>query len=311
MVFRAHRHGLGQIARGAWCNIRGNGRSKIAGVKSLGRFAWPVPYASQVFSGRFFVQTFTSQHWAGNFSIARSGKNPSAKVLYLDEQERAKKADLREFFLDMVGCLKKGGAMGYAAERIPMTEEEYLAFERASDERHEFANGEVFAMAGGTYEHALIAGNIIRELGLGLRGRRCTVQTSDMRTNIQASKRYVYPDVSVVCGRPQFKDETHDTLLNPRVIVEVLSPSTEEYDRGEKFVHYQTLPSLAHYVLAAQDKPCIEVFTRLDDGSWNSQTYGPGDRVELKAIECVIEVNQVYSNVFDSDYDDEPVRIDM
>ncbi|HRI64048.1 MAG TPA: Uma2 family endonuclease [Polyangium sp.] len=201
--------------------------------------------------------------------------------------------------------------MGYAAERIPMTEEEYLAFERASDERHEFANGEVFAMSGGTYEHALIAGNIIRDLGLGLRGRRCTVQTSDMRIYIPTSGRYVYADASVVCGRPQFRDETRDNLLNPRVVVEVLSPSTEEYDRGEKFTHYQTLPSLAHYVLAAQDKPCIEVFTRMDDGSWKSRAYGPGDRVELPAIECAIDVDLVYTNVFDTDYDDEPARINM
>ncbi len=201
--------------------------------------------------------------------------------------------------------------MGYAAERIPMTEEEYLAFERGSDERHEFADGAIFAMAGGSSNHSTVMMSIGSELRVALRHRRCQTRSSEMRIYIPASGRYVYADASVVCGRPQFKGETHDTLLNPRVIVEVLSPSTEEYDRGEKFTHYQTLPSLAHYVLAAQDKPCIEVFTRMADGSWTSRAHGPGDRVELPAIECAIDVDLVYTNVFDSDYDDEPARINM
>jgi Uma2 family endonuclease len=196
--------------------------------------------------------------------------------------------------------------MADAAERLRMTEDEYLVFERASAERHEFADGEIFAMSGGTYKHTTVAANIIRDLGQELRGRRCTVQTSDMRIHFSTTGRYVYADASVVCGRPQFKDETHDTLLNPKLIVEVLSPSTEAYDRGDKFAQYQTIPSVMHYVLAAQDKPRIEVFTRQDDGSWNLRNYGPGDRVALSAIECAIEVDQVYTNVFDSDYDDEP-----
>jgi len=196
--------------------------------------------------------------------------------------------------------------MADAAERLRMTEDEYLAFERASEERHEFADGEIFAMSGGTFEHTTVAANMIGELRESLRGRRCSVQTSDMRIHMPTSGRYVYADASVVCGRPQFKDDTRDTLLNPKVIVEVLSPSTEAYDRGDKFAQYQTIPSVMHYVLAAQDKRRIEVFTRQEDGSWNLRNYGPGDRVALSAIECTIDVDQVYTNVFDSDYDDEP-----
>lgn len=196
--------------------------------------------------------------------------------------------------------------MGYAAERLQMTEEEYLAFERASEERHEFANGAVFAMAGGSSNHSTVMMSIGAELRVALRDRRCQTRSSEMRIYIPSSGRYVYADASVVCGRPQFKDDAHDTLLNPRVIVEVLSPSTEAYDRVDKFDQYQTLPSVMHYVLAAQDKPRIEVYTRQEDGSWNLRKYGPGDRVALPAIECTIEVDQVYTNVFDSDYDDEP-----
>jgi len=196
--------------------------------------------------------------------------------------------------------------MGDAAERLRMTEDEYLAFERASEERHEFADGEIFAMAGGSSNHSTVMLSIGTELRVALRHRRCRAHASEMRIHIPTSGRYVYADASVVCGRPQFTDDKHDTLLNPRVIVEVLSSSTEAYDRGDKFAQYQTLASLMHYVLAAQDKPRIEVFTRIGDGSWNLRTYGPGDRVVLSAIECTIDVDQVYTNVFDADYDDEP-----
>jgi Uma2 family endonuclease len=196
--------------------------------------------------------------------------------------------------------------MGDAAEQVRMTEDEYLAFERASEERHEFADGEIFAMAGGSSNHSTVMMSIGSELRVALRERRYQTRSSEMRIYIPQSGRYVYADASVVCGRPEFKDETHDTLLNPNVIVEVLSPSTEAYDRGDKFAQYQALPSVMHYVLASQDKPRIEVFTRQDDGSWNLRNYGPGDRVALPAIECTIDVDQVYTNVFDTDYDDEP-----
>ena len=186
-----------------------------------------------------------------------------------------------------------------AAERIRMTENEYLAFERASEQRHEYADGEIFAMSGGSHEHSTITLALGSELRFALKGRPCRVQSSDMRIHIPASGRYIYPDVSVVCGRPVLKGDKRDILLNPRVIVEVLSASTEDYDRGEKFTHYKSIPSLMHYMLASQDKPFVEVFTRQRDDSWTLQTYGAGEWIELPALECEIEVDQVYANVFD------------
>jgi Uma2 family endonuclease len=129
--------------------------------------------------------------------------------------------------------------MGHAALRTRLTPQEYLAFERSAEQRHEYADGEIFAMPGGTREHSLIAGNVYGELSTALLERRCEVHGSDMRIKIPATERYVYPDASVVCGRPVFDDDTRDTLVNPVVIVEVLSDSSEAYDRGDKFGHYR------------------------------------------------------------------------
>lgn len=194
--------------------------------------------------------------------------------------------------------------MGDAAARMRMTEEEYLAFERASDEKHEFADGEIFAMAGGTFEHSTVAQGIGGVLRAALQGRRCTVQNSDMKVYIPSTGRYVYPDAVVVCGRPEFRDDNRDVLLNPRVVVEVLSPTSEAYDRGDKFANYRSIPSLKQYVIVSQDKPYIEVYTRQDDGAWGLRDYGAGQTAALPAIECAIEVDQVYAGVFEQ-YDDE------
>jgi len=186
--------------------------------------------------------------------------------------------------------------MANAAQRIRMTEDEYLAFERASDEKHEYIDGEIFAMSGGSYDHSLILANMVRRLGNALDGTRCVVHASEMRTYISTSRRYVYPDVLVVCGRPELRGNKRDILLNPRVIIEVLSPSTEDYDRGDKFTHYKTIPSLAHYVLASQDEKLVEVFTRQIDDSWTCVKYEAGQKIALPAIECEIDVDQVYAN---------------
>jgi Uma2 family endonuclease len=185
------------------------------------------------------------------------------------------------------------------APQLRMTEDEYLAFERASEEKHEYIDGEIFAMSGATREHGLISLGIGAELRAVLRGRRCEVYNNDVRVYMPGSRRYVYPDASVACGRPQFKDKKLDTLLNPRIIVEVLSPSTEDYDREDKFNHYKPIPSLAHYVIASQEKPLVEVFTRQADGSWSLETYEAGQKFALPALECEIEVDQVYAGVFD------------
>ena len=183
-----------------------------------------------------------------------------------------------------------------------MTEAEYLAFERASPEEHEFADGEIFAVSGGTGDHGAIATNISREIGNALFGRRCRVLNSDMRINLSATKRYVYPDGSVVCARPEYTDETRDTLVTPQIVIEVLSDSSEAYDRGDKFAQYRTVPSLQQYVIASQNKPRIEVFTRQEhDGGWLLRTYGPGESVMLSSVDCTIEVDRVYSEVLEAE----------
>lgn len=189
--------------------------------------------------------------------------------------------------------------MADAAQRIRMTEEAYLAFERASDQKHEYIDGEIFAMSGASRKHGAISLRLGAELLYALRGRRCEIYNNDVRIYIPQSRRYVYPDASIVCGRADFKDNQFDTLLNPRVIVEVLSPSTEDYDRDEKCTHYKTIPSLAHYVLASQDEKLVEVFTRQQDDSWTCVEYEAGQKIALPAIECEIDVDQVYANVFE------------
>jgi Uma2 family endonuclease len=190
--------------------------------------------------------------------------------------------------------------MGQAAVRTGISEQDYLDFERASPIRHEYADGEIFAMSGGTIEHSSVAANMIGEIRSALSGRGCRVLTSDMRINIPATGRYVYPDGSIVCARPEFVDEHRDTLVNPRVIIEVLSDSTEAYDRGDKFAQYRSVASIEEYVLASQKEPKIEVFTRQPDESWMLRVYGPGERVALKSLECAIEVDRVYTDVFES-----------
>lgn len=184
-----------------------------------------------------------------------------------------------------------------ASTRLPPAE--YLALERSSEIRHEYADGEIFAMTDGTLEHNLIAANIAGELRAALKDRRCFVCPSDMRVKISASTRYTYPDVSVVFGEPAFEDPRRDTLLNPSVLFEVLSDSSESYDRGEKFAQYRTLPSLTDYVLVDQKQALIEHFSRQADGTWVLRVVGAGQRLELPSIGCELADDEVYLKVFD------------
>lgn len=188
--------------------------------------------------------------------------------------------------------------MGQAAQRSPVSEQDYLAFERAAEERHEYADGEIFAMSGGTWEHSLIAGNITGELRAALLERRCTAHGADMRIHIPSTKRYTYADALVVCGDPVFTDDVRDTLVNPGVIVEVLSDSTEKYDRGDKFEQYQTIASLRDYVLVSQKKARVEHYRKQPDGTWVLRVTGPGDRVVLDSIGCELLVDRIYLKVF-------------
>lgn len=178
--------------------------------------------------------------------------------------------------------------------------EEYLDLERAADERHELIDGEMFAMSGGTREHSLIAVNIGSGLHAALRSKLCEVFNSDMRIRIEAMSRYTYADALAVCGPPQFLDEKRDTLLNPTAIFEVLSDSTESYDRGEKFAGYRTLPSLQEYVLVSQKQKLVEHFHRQADGSWLLRVSGAGESVSLPSLGCELSVDEIYFKVFET-----------
>jgi Uma2 family endonuclease len=177
--------------------------------------------------------------------------------------------------------------------------EDYLAVERESiDMKHEYVAGQVFAMTGGSYEHSLIAANVTRRLGNHLDGGPCTVLTGDMRIRIETADVCVYPDVSVICDAPVFHDERRDVLINPVLIAEVLSPSTEAYDRGGKFAHYRRMPSLHHYLLIAQDRVSVDVFTRQPDDRWLLCAYADLDAViELETPDCRLSVREIYDRV--------------
>jgi Uma2 family endonuclease len=184
-----------------------------------------------------------------------------------------------------------------------MTEAEYLEFERSSELKHEFLNGDVFAMTGASEEHNLISVNVITALKTQLRGKPCKVYPSDMRVKITATDLYTYPDISVMCGEAQFTDDRLDTLVNPTLIVEILSPSTESYDRGKKFQHYRELPSLREYLLIAQDSPRIERYLRKDNGLWEfTDAKGLEATLPLPSIDCALMLADVYDQItFDID----------
>jgi Uma2 family endonuclease len=179
-----------------------------------------------------------------------------------------------------------------------VSEEEYLRLEELAEERSEYYRGELFAMAGGTAEHSLISGNVLRELGDQLEAGPCRVFNSDLRVKIAETGLNTYPDVGVVCEEPSFDDARRTTLLNPIVLVEVLSDSTEAFDRGDKFGHYRRIPSLQQYVLVSSNQARIECFTRASDGAWVlSECSNPEGSLLLPAIGCVLSLPRVYAKV--------------
>lgn len=184
-----------------------------------------------------------------------------------------------------------------AAPSLEMTYEEYVPFERNAESKHEFVNGHVYAMSGGSPEHARLASAIITQLGLKLRGVSCVAFTSDLRVRIQATGRSTYPDVTVVCGKLERDAVDEDAVTNPCVIVEVLSPSTESSDRGDKWAHYQRVDSLREYVLVSQSTPRIEVYSRDEAQSgWLYRQYGVGEAVQLRSLELSVDVDAIYAN---------------
>jgi Uma2 family endonuclease len=179
-----------------------------------------------------------------------------------------------------------------------LSPEEYLTIERNAERKSEFYAGEMFAMAGASEAHNLITVNVTRELSSQLRGRPCRTYAGDMRVKVSETGLYTYPDVAVACGEVQFEDTHRDTLLNPTVIVEVLSPSTEAYDRGEKFAQYLRLPSLQQYILIAQDRPRIERYRRSEEQEWIfSATDGLENTTHLGSIGCDLVLADVYDRV--------------
>jgi len=179
-----------------------------------------------------------------------------------------------------------------------LTVEEYLAAERRAERKHEYYAGEIFAMAGASRRHALIVTNLVGELRQLLRRRPCEVYSTDLRLRVASTGLFTYPDVMVVCGAPEFAAEDPDTLVNPVLIVEVLSETTKNYDRGEKFRHYRTLASLREYLLVAQDAVHIEQYVRQADGSWRlTETGDPEAVIELVSLDCQLPVALIYEKV--------------
>jgi Uma2 family endonuclease len=179
-----------------------------------------------------------------------------------------------------------------------LTEAEYLEIERRALIKSEFLDGEMFAMSGGTSAHSLIAVNLMFALRTQLKGCPCRVYNSDMRVKVQTSGLYTYPDVSVACGQEEFADKHHDTLLNPTVIVEVLSDSREAYDRGKKFELYRQLPSLREYLLVNQHEPIVEQYIRQDSGEWLLRAVaGLESRLSLPSVSITIGMADVYTDV--------------
>jgi Uma2 family endonuclease len=178
-----------------------------------------------------------------------------------------------------------------------LTEEQYLTIEREAEFRSEFLNGEMFAMSGGSLNHAGLQANILVEVSVGIRGKGCRAFGPDFRIRV-SSRMYTYPDVSVVCGEPLVAGEQNDNLLNAAVIFEVLSPSTEKYDRGLKFQHYRTIDSLKDYILVDQSQIRIEQYTRQPDNSWTLRDYQrPEEELKVDSIGVSIPLQRIYDQI--------------
>ncbi|MBF0204339.1 MAG: Uma2 family endonuclease [Desulfamplus sp.] len=183
-------------------------------------------------------------------------------------------------------------------EKNVMTPEEYLDFERDSDIRHEYFNGEIFAMVGASLNHNRINGNIAVELRNQLKGDPCDVFSSDIRVKVEAIGKYTYPDVVIVCGDIKLEDDKFDTLLNPVVIIEILSDSTEAYDRGTKFQHYRLVPSLQEYILVSQHSCLVEKYVRSDEEKWvYSSCENMQKAMSIKSIKCELLLSDIYYRV--------------
>ena len=187
--------------------------------------------------------------------------------------------------------------MGQAQKK--WTSEEYLAFERHAEKKHEFYEGEMFAMSGASKAHNRISWNLVSLLDPQIRAQGCEGFVGDMRIKIPATGFYTYPDLAIACEEPRFEDDQLDTLLNPVALIEILSPTTEGYDYGKKFAHYRSIPELRFYLLVSQAEPRLELYTRRDDGRWLlSESIGLDSVLEIDKLGVELALRQVYARVF-------------
>ncbi|MGI8469823.1 MAG: Uma2 family endonuclease [Pyrinomonadaceae bacterium] len=185
-----------------------------------------------------------------------------------------------------------------AIPKTKLTPAEYLEFERKSETKHEFFDGEIFAMSGAKRNHNKVMTNISGLVWQHLKGRNCESYSSDMRVFVPETGLYTYPDLVVVCGEPKFQDNIFDTLLNPILLIEVFSDSTESYDRGKKFQHYRSIESLQEYALVSQDEARIEKYVKRGDGFWLlSEAVGLDSEIEFSSIEHRITLVEVYDKI--------------
>ena len=176
--------------------------------------------------------------------------------------------------------------------------EEYLSLERAAEFKSEYLNGEIFAMSGGSPEHSAISVNVTISIGTQLRGKPCRPFSNDMKVRTDPSGLFSYPDLSVVCGEPLHHDPHRDILTHPTVIVEVLSPSTEAFDRGRKFAQYQRIETLSDYILIAQDEPRVEHLMRRPGGQWLlTPIAGLPGLLYIESIDCTLDLAELYDRI--------------
>ncbi len=211
--------------------------------------------------------------------------------------------------------------MALPQSELIFTEEEYLAFERASEERHEYLDGHIYAMAGESSAHGDICVNLTASLATQLRGTSCRTRSKDTKVRSGPKPRsprypkglYSYPDLVVICGEPQYLDKYENVISNPKLIIEVLSDSTEAFDRGEKFRRYRTwLPSLTDYLVVAQNQPLIEHFARQANGQWviAASVSELSDIVPLESIGCLLPLAEVYDHIEFPAEKEEPDPVD-
>jgi Uma2 family endonuclease len=193
-----------------------------------------------------------------------------------------------------------------AIPKTKLTVQEYLAMEEKAEFKSEFFQGEMFAMAGANPHHNFINENLSGELYAQLKGSRCRALSRDQRVCVDRTGLYTYPDLVIVCGKPEYAESDANSLTNPQVIIEVLSPSTERYDRTTKFRHYQQLPSVQEYILVSQDEAMCERFTRQDDGSWAMVAFvGLEEMLQLKTVTVAVPLTDIYASVI---FPDPPPR---